>query len=338
MRAPHSPLSSRSPPLTRAHSDVAAIQLAATSPDVRLLAVNVNVNSSYSALAASAVLAHYGHETTPVGAPQPLTDSTFFDGRDFTLGEFASKLAYHWSGGTLRWGRAASDAHDPVDLYRQALASSEDGSVTIVSLGHLTNLAALLDSQPDHLSDLPGPDLVAAKVSELVVMGGAYPSGLEWNFAGLHPSAAAHVVNNWPGRMVFSGSELGDQVLSGARLIAEGPASDPVRAAYIYYAYGRPTRSWDPVTVLYAIRGLSDIFEYGNDNGYNHVAADGSNSWVYDDAVTNQHFLRLKLDNDTVGDELDRLYLEAAWTAENPLLQVDVAWVPRFPRFPKLEL
>lgn len=169
-------------------------------------------------------------------------------------------------------------------------------------------------------------------------MGGTYPSGVEWNFAGSDPASAAHVVNDWPGRMVFSGYELGAAVHSGTRLMAEGPGNDPVRAAYIYYSYGRPRASWDPITVLYAIRGLSDIFEYGNDNGYNHVNKDGSNTWIHDDGVTNQHYLRLKLDNSTVGDELDRLYLEAAWTAENPLLKADVPWVPRFPRIPKLEL
>ncbi|KAH7361548.1 inosine/uridine-preferring nucleoside hydrolase [Plectosphaerella cucumerina] len=318
--------------------DAAALQMAATSPDVRLLGVNVNTNSSFSALAASSILAHYGHDATPVGAPSPLADTTFFDARDFSLGEFASKVAYHWSGGSLRWGRADDDALDPVGLYRAALSASEDGSVTIISLGFLSNLAALLDSGPDEHSDLPGPELVAEKVSELVIMGGAYPSGVEWNFAGADPAAAARVVNNWPGRMVFSGFELGESVFSGMRLMAEGPSNDPVRAAYIYYTYGKPRHSWDPLTVLYAIRGLSDVFEYGNENGYNHVSPDGSNVWVDDETVTNQHYLRLKLDNQTVGDELDRLYLEAAWMAENPLLNIDIPWMPRFPKYPKLEL
>lgn len=106
---------------------------------MNLLAVNVNYPSSYSALAASAILAHYGHSETPVGIVRPLTDDTFFDSWFFNLGEFASKVAYHWSGGTLLWGHA-EDAWDPVALYRKTLAEAEDGSVTIASIGFFENV------------------------------------------------------------------------------------------------------------------------------------------------------------------------------------------------------
>jgi len=118
--------------------------LAATSPAVRLLAVNVNYPSSYSALAASAILSHYGHPNIPVGICRPLTDVTFFDSWYFELGEFASKLAYHWrsENGTVavRWGHVDEDAWDPVKLYRKVLAEAEDGSVTIASIGFFVNV------------------------------------------------------------------------------------------------------------------------------------------------------------------------------------------------------
>lgn len=104
-----------------------------------LIALNVNYPSSYSALAASAILAHYGHENTPVGISRPLNNNTFFDGWFFEFGEYASKIAQGWSGGTLRWGHA-EDARDPVDLYRESLANAEDGTVTIVSIGFLDNV------------------------------------------------------------------------------------------------------------------------------------------------------------------------------------------------------
>lgn len=76
-----------------------------------------------------------------------------------------------------------------------------------------------------------------AKVKELVIMGGAYPCGYEYNFYGSNASATAHVVNTWPGPMTFSGGELGATVYSGARLTVEGPVSDPVNAAYRWYTY-----------------------------------------------------------------------------------------------------
>jgi len=114
--------------------------LAATCPTVNLVAVNVNYPSSYSALAASAILAYYGLPQVPVGIKRPLTNATFFDSWDFELGEYASKVAYHWSGGTLPWGHA-EDAWNPVSLYRKILSEAEDQSITIASIGFFDNVS-----------------------------------------------------------------------------------------------------------------------------------------------------------------------------------------------------
>jgi hypothetical protein len=76
---------------------------------------------------------------------------------------------------------------------------------------------------------------VATKVSELVIMGGEYPLGHEYNFAGYNATATAEVVSTWPGRVTFSGFEMGREVYSGARLMVEGPPNDPVNAAYRWY-------------------------------------------------------------------------------------------------------
>ncbi len=56
------------------------------------------------------------------------------------MGEYASKVAFHWSGGSLPWGRA-EEAWDPVALYRKMLAAAEDGTVTIASIGFLENVS-----------------------------------------------------------------------------------------------------------------------------------------------------------------------------------------------------
>lgn len=304
--------------------DAGALLLAATSPNVTLLGLNVNVRSSYSALAASAILAHYGQGSVPIGARRPLNSDTFIDKFVYSLGEFTSKIAYHWRSDAtlLPWdegGGGAEQAEDPVALYRRLLAAAADGSVTVASVGFLANLSALLNSTAaDGHSPLAGPELVAAKVAELVVMGGQYPSGREFNFFGDDPSHAAHVVRAWPGRIVYSGAELGGAVFSGGPLMEHGPPSDPVRAAYRYYTYGEPRQSWDPLTILYAIGGLGDTFEYGAESGFNRVdAADGSNQWVPDASVTTQRWLKLKVSNATAAATLDRLYLDAAgrWAA-----------------------
>jgi len=116
--------------------------LASTLKNVNLLAVNVNHPSSYSALAVSAILAHYGHPNVPVGLRRPITNDSFFDTWSYEMGEYASKVAFHWSNGTLPWGDA-DKAWEPLDLYRKMLAEQEDGSVTIVSIGFLENVCSL---------------------------------------------------------------------------------------------------------------------------------------------------------------------------------------------------
>lgn len=219
---------------------------------------------------------------------------------------------------------------DPVHLYRKTLAEQEDGSVTLASIGFLENvispaslssrlladisqLSGLLNSTADHYSSLSGPELIAAKVTSLIVMGGEYPSGSEYNFYGDNPFATAHVINGWPGRITYCGFELGLGITSGARLSVEAPAEDPVAAAYRWYAgYNTSTFSWDPLTVLYACQGLGNVFQYANVFGYNHVYPNGSNAWVYDETRTDQHWLKLKVSNVTAGEELDRLYLEGS--------------------------
>lgn len=173
----------------------------------------------------------------------------------------------------------------------------------------------MLNSTADSYSDLTGRELVVRKVSELVIMGGVYPSGYSWNFWGSNASLTAHVINTWKGRTVFAGEEVGEHVKSGGRLMSEGPKTDPVRMAYIYYSYCIPRSSWDPLAVLYAMNGLGDLFKFGNDYGYNHVEANGANRWVWDQQVRNQFFLRLKADNETAAAELDRLFLQGALSA-----------------------
>lgn len=290
--------------------------LAATSPDVDLLAVNVNYPSSYSAVAASTILAHYGAGDVPIGIARPFTDTPFFDNRYYARGEYASKIAYNWPNGSIPWGLADS-AWDPVLLYRKVLAEAEDASVTIASIGFLNNLSGLLNSTGDCYSPLSGPELVGQKVSELVVMGGGYPSGFEWNFRGFNASLTRHVIHSWPedGPVVFLGYEVGVDVVTGMLLMNDGPKSDPVRMAYIYYTYFAERSSWDPLTILYAINGLDDMFEFGNEYGYNLIEPNGTNRWVWDESRTNQRFLRLKVDNETAAANLDKLYYEGSLSA-----------------------
>lgn len=137
-------------------------------------------------------------------------------------------------------------------------------------------------------------------------MGGQYPSGWEYNFGGVDPQATAKVLDRWPRSIpiTYSGFELGNRILSGDRLADVSPSDSPILAAYQWYV-GRchTTReSWDPITVLYGILGLNGFaslgmrapFEYANENGYNRIiAGNGTNAWINDSSVSNQHWLKL---------------------------------------------
>ncbi|KAK3896841.1 hypothetical protein C8A05DRAFT_20269, partial [Staphylotrichum tortipilum] len=170
-------------------------------------------------------------------------------------------------------------------------------------------------SPADSYSPLPGRALIAAKVSELVVMGGGYPSGRSWNFFGSDPRRAAHVINTWDGRAVFLGNDVGKHVLTGGPLMARGPRGDPVGNAYRWYGYGTARPSWDPLAVWYAVYGLGEVFVMGNKGGWNFVEEDGRNRWVEGEEGRSgrQFFLRLAVGNETAAELVDDAFLKGAW-------------------------
>ncbi|MEJ0107086.1 MAG: hypothetical protein WDO19_33120 [Bacteroidota bacterium] len=69
---------------------------------------------------------------------------------------------------------------DAIDLYRNVLSAQPDKSVTIVTVGFLTNLSNLLQSNPDKYSSLNGKELVQKKVKQLVCMAARFPAGKEF--------------------------------------------------------------------------------------------------------------------------------------------------------------
>ena len=223
---------------------------------------------------------------------------------DYRRGEYASKVAYNWPG-TLT---DASLAPTPVELYREILASAQNNSLHIISIGFLTNIAELLRSEADHVSPLSGLELVTAKVSKLIIMGGRYPSGWEYNFGGSDPDSTAYVLSQWPKTVAvtYSGGELGGSIYSGRRpLMATSSYNESLTVSAYQWYVGRGSverETWDPITVLYGILGIDGFgklgvlppLKYANENGFNHItASNGTNSWINDTTVTNQHWLAL---------------------------------------------
>jgi pyrimidine-specific ribonucleoside hydrolase len=175
-----------------------------------------------------------------------------------------------------------SEAEDAVLLYRKILAKQPANSVTIVTIGFLTNLKGLLESKADAFSNLDGKKLVAEKVKELVCMAGAFPQGYEFNVdQDIHASQS--VFSNWPTPIVYSGFEIGKKIRVGLPLIhndaiQHSPVKDVFRICIPMAKEDSAGRmSWDETAVMIAINGIAPY--YTLHHGHIQVADNGKNTW-----------------------------------------------------------
>lgn len=296
-------------------------------------------------LQASAINTYYNNPHIPISALQPFTDEIYVDDYFFLRSDYASKLATHFpnynnslqkeedditipSSSTSTNETKTNTLETPLEMYTRLLESTpEPNSITIISLGFLTNLATLLNNTSS------GYELIQSKVHEIIIMGGTYPGpGWEFNF-GEFPLETKTVLENFPSnvRVTFSGFELGGVVFSGGGLKKrcdedkEERDNSPIRAAYEWYVGRCSTlrESWDPITTLYGILGLKggvnplnggeDLFEYGNvgGGGYNKIVeSNGTNLWIDDGQQHNQRWLKLAegVSNVTLAEILDGFY------------------------------
>lgn len=304
-------------------------------------------------LQASAINTYYNNPHIPISALQPFTDEIYVDDFFFLRSDYASKLATHFpnynnslqqeedditipsTSTTNETDTKTNTLETPLEMYTRLLESTpEPNSITIISLGFLTNLATLLTSNTS--SGSSGYDLISQKVHEIIIMGGTYPGpGWEFNF-GEFPLETKTVLENFPSnvQVTFSGFELGGVVFSGKGLKLKKQCCDedmegdnsPIRAAYEWYVGRCSTlrESWDPITTLYGILGLKggvkplnggdDLFEFGNagGGGYNKIVeSNGTNLWIDDDGQQhNQRWLKLAegVSNVTLAEILDGFY------------------------------
>lgn len=176
-----------------------------------------------------------------------------------------------------------SEFPDAVELYRKVLAAQPDNSVTIITVGFFTNIAALLQSPADNYSVLSGKDLVKKKVNKLVSMAGRFPSGKEFNVAE-DAAASIYVTSNFPSPIIFSGFEIGARIKSGLPLINNSSIQNsPVKDVFVISIpkakedeNGR--MSWDQTAVITGVLGHEPY--YTLKQGTMEVDAEGKNKWL----------------------------------------------------------
>lgn len=261
------------------------------------------------ALAMLHVLANAGEAeilATIVSSPNPWSPAcvdavnTFYGRPDVPLGRYRGQVAVSPS----RYAqRIAEDfPHDTKNpdgvrsaapLYRELLLRQPDASVVIVTVGDLSNLAALLQLPAE--GSLPsGAGVVRRKVREWVCMGGNFigrPARDDLKLGNNNftvDKAASHfAIQHWPAAVpiTFVGREIGSVpsgLKAGARL-RELPQTHIVRTAYELYFGGEPRDRHvaDQTAVLYAVRGLRDYWEIES-RGYMDIAPDNTFTWRYE--------------------------------------------------------
>lgn len=260
--------------------------------EAEILAVITTTDDPFSPVCADAVNTYYGRPNIPIGVVEPAGGAA-----DTSRSRYTRALASEFPHDLESYPRA----QDAVDLYRRTLAGQRDNSIVLITVGHLTSLAKLMDSGPDQNSPLGGVELIQAKVKFLSCMGGKYPAGKEANFYRPDPASTVRVVRDFPRPIVFSGWEIGNAIQTGARL-AETPKANPVRRGYALYLGGeKKTRaSWDQTAVLYAVRGLRDYWRIET-TGCCYVFEDGRNEWRDSPDKNHGYLIRRMPDSEIAG-------------------------------------
>lgn len=245
---------------------LAMLHVLADRGEAEILAVMMSDSNGQSPRCTDAINTYFGRGEIPIGVRKPGGGKANSRYARQIGEEFANDLSY-------------DRAPQAVGLYRRILAAQPEGSVVIVSIGTLENLAELLETGPDEHSPLAGKELVGRKVRLWSCMGGYYPSGKEaehnLKFGG---AKSAQAINGWPTPILFSGWELGVRLVTGASL-NPAAAPNPVSRAYeLYCKPGEGRYSWDQTSVLAAVRGVEPWWSVRR-GGYNHVFDDGRNEW-----------------------------------------------------------
>lgn len=241
--------------------------------------------------------------------------NTYFGRGDLTLG--APKTVGVYLGSSQHWADSivkkyphsinlTSEAPDAVDVYRKILSSQPDTSVTVITVGFLTNLYYLLNSKSDSISPLSGKDLVIKKVKKLVSMAGGFPEGKEFNIL-MDSAASKFVYDNWPGKIIFTGYEIGSKIHTGLKLIKSdiqnSPVKDVFRISIPLSAEDKEGRmSWDETAVLIGVYGADGFFDLVR--GKIIVNSDGSNSWA-DSPEGNHYYVKMKMSATQIGDFIE---------------------------------
>jgi len=285
------------------YDDVGAITLLhcfADSGYIRILATIASSRHQNAAAAINVFNVYFNRPEIPIGV----------------VGTQGSALGdkQHWTDSIIaRYPhkiKTNEEVMDALDLYRKMLASQPDHSVTIITVGFMTNLADLLTSPGDSYSSLNGYDLVKRKVRNLVSMAGRFPSGKEFNLL-IDVKASKKVMTDWPTNILFSGFEIGMKIKTGLPLIhneqvQHSPVKDVFAICIPLDAEDSAGRmSWDESAVFVAVKGWQNYYDL--ETGKCSINAEGINAW--DPVGNRQAHLVEKISPHTMSEIINQLMM-----------------------------
>jgi inosine-uridine nucleoside N-ribohydrolase len=254
--------------------------------EVEPLAVMLSARNPDAPACVAAINRYYGREL-PIGIPGPHAP--------LQKSKYTTTVAK-----TLPEGTDIAK-HDAVALYRQILKKADDASITIVTVGDLSNLAPMME-------DPQMTALVKQKVKLYVCMGGNFIGNpakddlkLGNNNFTIDAKSTYTAITHWPTPIVFAGREM-CSVPSGLKVgkrLAETPKENPVRIAYEAYFDGQPKDRHvaDLATVVFAVRGLGN--NWGAEQaGAMELARDMTFTWNYENPRPMAYLLKKKPDRE----------------------------------------
>ncbi|GHU66397.1 nucleoside hydrolase [Clostridia bacterium] len=223
----------------------------------RVIAVTHCTGSPYACECIDVINRAYGKPDIPIGMiPQrKYMDDIYFE-------KYSKPLADNYP---HRY-KDDTQPQTAIDVMRSSLLSQPDQSVVMIAVGPLTNLAEFVMLDDDRA-------LIASKVKQLFVMGGAFVDEddmvkrqqagewlerIEYNIR-VDIQSAITIAERWPTPIVWSPFELGAPIKTGVEWHSM-PEDHPVRFAYTLHSPdGRST--WDPPTVWAAVMGAEPFFQ-----------------------------------------------------------------------------
>lgn len=297
--------------------DVVALDLllsAERTGDCELLGVTYSSDNEYAPAMIYAILKQHGRHKLPIGK------AYFPTGTKKHADNYSKPVADAFPDENAPTYENTPSA---VSVLRRLIV--ENGHVTLVVTGFLTNIAALIKSEPDDISPLSGAELMREYVDEIALMAcnfshmnGINPMPQALVGDNLNPvpeynivcdlEAAKYTFENCPSTIVCSPFELGFKMISGKPLCEYGAGKLPDSLALKAFGAVDGRDSWDPATALYGVYGTQSNF-YRSAAG--KITIDDGGISHFDTLHGGKHYiLECRAPQNEIGAQIDKIVMQ----------------------------